>query len=101
MELKPTQDIIKTIAKQKGRKGRVLVGFALETDDLIENAKKKLKDKNLDLIVANDDSTFDSNTIKFSIIDKKGNVSDHPQQPKAQAAQMVLDRVASLLLNAQ
>ncbi|MFH1683313.1 MAG: bifunctional phosphopantothenoylcysteine decarboxylase/phosphopantothenate--cysteine ligase CoaBC [Candidatus Margulisiibacteriota bacterium] len=97
LELNPTQDILKTIAGQKGRKGRVLVGFALETDDLIENAKKKLKDKNLDLIVANDDSTFDSNSIKFSIIDKTGKVSDHPQQPKAQAAQVILDRVTTLI----
>jgi phosphopantothenoylcysteine decarboxylase/phosphopantothenate--cysteine ligase len=97
IELEQTEDILKTLAKQKGRKGRKLIGFALETNDLIENAKKKLKGKNLDLIIANDSSTFDSNMIKFSIIDKLGNISDYPQQPKKQAAQVILDRVAALI----
>ena len=92
LELKPTEDILKTIAAQKGRKGRTLVGFALETDNQIQNAKAKLKAKDLDLIVANDDSTFDSNTIRFSIIDKQGNIDNYPLQPKEQAAQVILDR---------
>jgi len=93
IELEETEDILKTIAKQKGRKGRILVGFALETDNLIANAKKKLKEKNLDLIIANDDKTFDSDQIKFSVIDKTGKVSDHPQQTKDQAAHIILDNV--------
>jgi phosphopantothenoylcysteine decarboxylase/phosphopantothenate--cysteine ligase len=97
IELQPTEDILKTIAQQKGRKGRKLIGFALETDDLVENAKKKLKEKDLDLIIANDNSTFESNAIKFSIIDKTGKVSDYPKQPKDQAARVILDRVASLI----
>jgi phosphopantothenoylcysteine decarboxylase/phosphopantothenate--cysteine ligase len=92
LELKPTEDILKTIAVQKGRKGRTLVGFALETDNLIKNAKAKLEAKDLDLIVANDNSTFDSNSIKFSIIDKQGNINNYPLQPKEQAAQVILDR---------
>lgn len=97
LELEPTVDILKTIAKQKGRKGRVLVGFALETDNLIENAKKKLKEKDLDLIVANDPSTFDSGEIKFSVIGKEGQVQDFPQQQKDQAAHLILDKVKACL----
>ena len=93
LKLNQTEDILKTIAKQKGRKGRVLVGFALETDNLIENAKKKLSDKDLDLIVANDDSTFDSSNIKFSIINDAGQVMDYPQQTKQQAAHAILDKI--------
>ncbi|NQT28939.1 MAG: bifunctional phosphopantothenoylcysteine decarboxylase/phosphopantothenate--cysteine ligase CoaBC [Candidatus Saganbacteria bacterium] len=93
--LRPTQDILATLSKQKGRKGRVLVGFALETHDLIENAKKKLKAKDLDLVVANDPKTFDSDAIKFSIIDKKGKISAFPQLAKSQAAHMILDRVSA------
>ncbi len=93
LELEPTEDILKNIAKQKGRKGRILVGFALETDKMIENAKKKLEEKDLDLIVANDDSTFASDSIKFSLIDKGGQVSDLPRRSKEQAAHLILDKV--------
>lgn len=95
LELQPTEDILKTIAKQKGRKGRILVGFALETDKLVENAKKKLEEKDLDLIVANDNSTFESDSIKFSLIDKHGQVIDLPQQTKEQAAHLILDKVVA------
>ena len=97
LKLTPTADILKTIAKQKGRKGRVLVGFALETENMIENAKKKLREKDLDLIVANGGSTFDRDSIRFSLIDAKGRVSDFPEQPKTQAAHVVLDRVRDLI----
>ena len=97
IELEETPDILKTIAKQKGRKGRILVGFALETDNLIANARKKLKEKDLDLIIANGHKTFDSDSIKFSIIDKKGKVEDYPEQPKDQAAHAILDRVLGLM----
>ncbi|MBU1026780.1 MAG: bifunctional phosphopantothenoylcysteine decarboxylase/phosphopantothenate--cysteine ligase CoaBC [Candidatus Margulisbacteria bacterium] len=97
IELEETDDILKTIAKQKGRKDRALVGFALETDDLIANAKKKLKEKDLDLIIANDPSTFDGNLIKFSIIDSQGKVKNYPKQPKDQAAHVILDRVSNLI----
>jgi phosphopantothenoylcysteine decarboxylase/phosphopantothenate--cysteine ligase len=93
MELEPTQDVLKTIAKQKGRNGRVLVGFALETHNVIAGAKKKLKEKGLDLIVANDDATFDSNQIKYSIINRNGKIEDHPEQPKDQAAHVILDKI--------
>jgi phosphopantothenoylcysteine decarboxylase / phosphopantothenate---cysteine ligase len=51
--LEPTPDILAALGANK-RPGQVLVGFAAETDDLIENAEKKLRRKNLDLIVAND-----------------------------------------------
>ena len=78
----------------KGRKDKVIVGFALETDNLIKNAKKKLIDKNLDFIVANQPATFDSDQIKFSIIDKSGKVADYPLQSKDQAARAILDLAA-------
>jgi phosphopantothenoylcysteine decarboxylase/phosphopantothenate--cysteine ligase len=51
--LEPTPDILAALGQHK-RAGQVLVGFAAETDDLVENAEKKLRKKNLDLIVAND-----------------------------------------------
>ena len=94
LSLVPTEDILKTIGKMKGRKDKVIVGFALETDNLIKNAKKKLIDKNLDFIVANQPATFDSDQIKFSIIDKSGKVADYPLQSKDQAARAILDLAA-------
>jgi len=97
IELKPTEDILKTIAMQKGRKSRVLVGFALETEDVIKNARLKMKEKDLDLIVSNDPSTFESQAIKFSIIGRDGKIEDFPLQPKNQAAHIILDRVADLI----
>lgn len=93
MNLIPTEDILKTIARQKGRKSRVLVGFALETDNLIKNAKKKLKEKDLDFIVANSNHTFDSEQIRFSIISSQGKVEDYQKQPKHQAAHKILNKI--------
>ena len=95
--LKPTPDILKALARQKGRKDKVLVGFALETNDLIKNAKKKLKEKDLDLIVANKPKTFDGDQIEFSVIDRKGKTKNYTKQAKAQAAQKILDQVISLI----
>lgn len=94
LQLEPTADILKAINHDKKRKDKKLVGFALETENMIANARKKLKEKDLDLIVANDTSTFDADSIKFSLIDKKGSISNYPRQPKDQAAHVILDRVS-------
>ena len=98
LELKPTPDILKTLSTQKGRKKRILVGFALETEKLIENARAKLKEKDLDLIIANQPSTFESDSIKFSILDRKGKTENYPEQAKERAAHVILDRVQECLL---
>ncbi len=52
LTLKPNPDILRELGMRKN--GQMLIGFAAETDSLIANAKKKLREKNLDLIVAND-----------------------------------------------
>lgn len=96
LELKPSTDILKQVSMQKGRKGRILVGFALETNDLIRNARKKMKAKDLDLIVANDNSTFDADSIKYSILHRGGEVENFPFQPKDTAAHTIIDRTATL-----
>ena len=96
IELEETEDILKAISKQKGRKGRILVGFALETENLIENAKMKLKEKDLDIIVANDISTFGSDSAKVSIIDRSGRVEELPTLSKIDAANKILDAVLRL-----
>ncbi|MBI5399725.1 bifunctional phosphopantothenoylcysteine decarboxylase/phosphopantothenate--cysteine ligase CoaBC [Candidatus Saganbacteria bacterium] len=97
LTLKSTQDILQIIAQQKDRKNKILVGFALETDDLIKNAKAKLKAKDLDLIVANEPATFDSDEIKFSLINRAGKIDNLPKQTKTTAANLILDRVQAML----
>jgi phosphopantothenoylcysteine decarboxylase/phosphopantothenate--cysteine ligase len=99
IELEPTPDILEELGKRKN--GKVLAGFAAETENFTTNAKAKLQAKNLDLIVVNPvggpDSGFDSDTNRASIIDATGVVSDIPLMSKSQMADTVLDRVAALL----
>lgn len=96
LTLKKNPDIIKLAAG--GRKaGTVLVGFALETDNLIANARKKLIVKKLDLIVANPAKTLSGDNIQAVIIDKKGKAAKFPQMPKSQLAGLILDRTIKLI----
>jgi phosphopantothenoylcysteine decarboxylase / phosphopantothenate---cysteine ligase len=88
-------DILKELGRRKG--GRVLAGFALETEDLLKNAKKKLKEKNLDLIIANRLSpasdVFGNSAAKITIIDRFGAKDNVPAGPKARIAKIILDKV--------
>jgi len=97
--LESTPDILAEVGKRKGR--RILVGFAAETEDLVENARKKLQRKNLDLMVANDVSQpgagFDADTNAVKILDAQGKVEELPVQSKRSVADRVLDRVVGLL----
>jgi phosphopantothenoylcysteine decarboxylase/phosphopantothenate--cysteine ligase len=77
------------------------VGFAAETEDLLANAQMKMKEKALDMIVANDvsrtDAGFDTNTNVVKILYADGRVEDTELMPKDQVADLVLDRVKVLL----
>lgn len=79
----------------------VKVGFAAESEDLLENAKRKLQEKNLDLIVANDvtssESGFGADTNKVTLIDRRGEIEPLPVMSKSEAAHRVLDKVVQLL----
>jgi phosphopantothenoylcysteine decarboxylase/phosphopantothenate--cysteine ligase len=96
LELECTPDILGSV------KGNFIkVGFAAESSSLVENAKQKLKQKGLDLIVANDitasDSGFGTDTNRVTIIDREGKADSLPLMPKREVAEKVLDRVAELL----
>jgi phosphopantothenoylcysteine decarboxylase/phosphopantothenate--cysteine ligase len=97
--LESTPDILAEVGKRKG--GRILVGFAAETHDLVANASKKLQRKNLDLMVANDVSQpgagFDADTNLVKILDAKGAVEELPLLPKPAVADRILDRVVQLV----
>jgi phosphopantothenoylcysteine decarboxylase/phosphopantothenate--cysteine ligase len=96
LELVRTPDIL---AEVKGT--FIRVGFAAESEDLVANAKKKLQNKQLDLIVANDitdkKSGFGVDTNKVILIDKKGKVEKLPLMTKREVADKILDRVVGMM----
>ena len=98
-EFEATPDILYELGRRKN--GKVLVGFAAETEDLLKNGLKKLKDKNLDLIVINPvggpDSGFASDTNRATILDAEGKAEDVPLVAKSVLADAILDRVVNLL----
>lgn len=81
----------------RDRQERLLVGFAAETDDLIENARAKLERKGADFIVANDVSQpgigMESDDNAVTILDREGNAWEVPRASKAEIAESILDRV--------
>ena len=92
LKLEPTIDILKEVGLSKNKIFKV--GFAAESENLIENAKKKLKTKNLDLIVANlIQESMGLEDAKVSIIDKN-NVIDVPKSNKIETAKVILEEIA-------
>jgi phosphopantothenoylcysteine decarboxylase / phosphopantothenate---cysteine ligase len=96
-------DILGELARLK--QNRILVGFAAETDSLAENAGKKLVEKNLDMVVANDVSQegagFNVDTNRVTLLSRDGSVENLPLMQKSELADVILDRVAELLRKAK
>jgi phosphopantothenoylcysteine decarboxylase/phosphopantothenate--cysteine ligase len=99
IELEPNPDILAELGRKK--RHQVLVGFAAETQDLIQNARQKVEKKNLDLIVANDVSDptigFASEYNRVHILDATGQIEDLPKMTKMRMAEHILDRVQMIL----
>jgi phosphopantothenoylcysteine decarboxylase / phosphopantothenate---cysteine ligase len=97
LELEPTADILKDISLKKGT--QILVGFAAETENVLENARQKLVSKNLDAIVVNDVSRegvgFDTDRNAVTFI-TRDDVVEVPETTKLEVAHRVLDQVARL-----
>ncbi len=98
VETQKTRDILKELGLRK--KDQVLVGFAAETDDLEKNAKKKLAEKNLDIIAANllghPGSGFGTDTNSVTLLYRDGRKEALPQMEKDEVAHVLLDRIAEL-----
>jgi phosphopantothenoylcysteine decarboxylase/phosphopantothenate--cysteine ligase len=96
--LEPTADILATAAKNKGE--RLIVGFAAETQNVAENARKKLSAKNADLIVANDVTAegagFDLDTNIVTLFARDGRDLPLPRMSKRDVAHRILDEVIRL-----
>jgi len=99
IELVENPDISATLCKSK-RPNQIAVGFAAETDDLIENAVAKLKRKNLDMIVANDvtleGAGFEVDTNIATIIHRDGRREQLSLMSKADLARVIVDRISAL-----
>ena len=99
ISLKKTVDILEEMGNKKSDK-QFIVGFALETDNEVENAKDKLKRKNLDMIVLNSlnnkGAGFQHNTNKITIIDKANNISNFELKDKSEVAKDVIDKIIEL-----
>ncbi len=101
--LERNPDIIAEVAAEIAREksGKVLIGFAMETEKLVENAKKKLTEKNMDLIVANDlrtaGSGFQGDTNVVKLISRDGSVQALPRMEKIEVAHRILDRMKGLM----
>jgi len=97
--LKRNPDILKELGKKKGN--RILVGFAAETHDIIKHAQKKLKEKNVDLMVVNPIGTpgagFESDTNIVKILDRKGDIVELPLMTKEKVAEEIWDKVAEII----
>ncbi len=103
IELEATEDILEAVADIRSgtKRPRVMVGFAAESRDLLENAGEKLKSKNLDFIAANDisskDAGFSVETNRVTLLYTNGGQESLPLMSKAEVADAIIERVAALL----
>ena len=97
LSLKQTPDILKAVSTEK----IIKIGFAAETENLINNATEKLNEKDLDIIIANDvsstDSGFSVDNNRVVILDKKGTQTELPLLTKLEVADHIMDRLSELL----
>ena len=97
--LEPVIDILKTIAARKSH--QCVVGFAAETDHLLDNARRKCREKNCDYVVANQvggqHSAFESDTNRVSLIQADGTVTDYGPDHKTAIAQALIRHFAPSL----
>ncbi len=104
LQLEPTTDIAETLGKMK-RQNQIIVGFALETHNEVENAIDKLARKNLDIIVLNSlndaGAGFGHNTNKITLIDRNGKQKSFELKPKSEVAQDIANAIIDLLQQAK
>ena len=101
IELEPTPDILKAVTQRVRKAPPVVVGFAAESRDLLENAGEKLRSKDLDIIAANNISEegagFAGETNRVTLLFSNGQRVDLPMMSKAEVAEIIMEHVATLL----
>ena len=100
IELVRNPDILAELGDKRGNSRWILVGFSAETEDLLANATEKLRQKNLDMIVANDvsreDAGFESDTNLVKVIYRDGEIEEFPLMKKEEVADQLLERIKEL-----
>ena len=100
IKLKPTIDIAAELGKKK-KVNQILAGFALETDNELENAISKMKRKNLDIIVLNSlkekGAGFGFDTNRITIIDRNNNINKFELKSKKQVARDIIEKIVSMI----
>jgi phosphopantothenoylcysteine decarboxylase/phosphopantothenate--cysteine ligase len=101
--LERNTDILAELGQRKSD-GQILVGFSMETEDVLDNARRKLREKKVDLMVANDVSQegagFGTDTNMVWLIDASGRERKLPLMSKRDVASVILDEVKSLIIDA-
>jgi phosphopantothenoylcysteine decarboxylase/phosphopantothenate--cysteine ligase len=99
LELERTPDILAEMGKRK--KNQLLVGFALESDNELQNAEKKLKQKNLDLVILNsmrdEGAGFKVDTNRITVLSRPGSVTTFDLKPKQEVANDIVSEIEKLL----
>lgn len=101
--LEPTGDVLGAVVERRQKSGEpeVIVGFAAESQELVKNAREKLREKSLDLVVANDitaeASGFAVDTNRVVLVDREGQTEELPLLSKTAVAEHVLKRVVQML----
>jgi phosphopantothenoylcysteine decarboxylase/phosphopantothenate--cysteine ligase len=102
LDLEKNKDILEYLGKNNKLRPKILVGFSAETENLIENSKKKLNNKYCDIIIANDvskkDIGFNTDFNKVSIIEKNGNIEDLPKNKKSYIASKIAKKIIDKFL---
>ena len=102
LNLTKTYDILEFLGKNNNHRPKIVIGFSAETDNLIQNSIKKLREKNSDFIIANDISQkgvgFNADYNEVSIIDQKGNVEKIKKSKKSFIATVIAEKIIKRLL---
>ncbi len=102
IKLEKNPDILEFLSKNNKARPKIVIGFSAETENIIQNSKKKIKEKYCDLIIANDvskkDFGFNSEYNKVSIIDKKGKIQSIPKNRKSYIANTIAKVILDKLL---
>ncbi|MFQ5888789.1 MAG: bifunctional phosphopantothenoylcysteine decarboxylase/phosphopantothenate--cysteine ligase CoaBC [Gemmatimonadota bacterium] len=90
-------DLLTETRELRERRGVFTLGFALETEDAVANARRKLESKGMDLVAVNqaegEESAFDSPTNRVTLVGRSGEIEEFPLLPKSEVADRLLDRV--------
>jgi len=103
IQLEPTEDILGLVGEKRRASGwpRLIVGFAAESENLVANARAKLEEKDLTLIVANDitalNAGFEVDTNQVTLLDAEGGVQELPLMTKTEVSEAVLQRIIQLM----